>query len=128
MSHINNNLCKWSLNERIEIDTRFHLILICSTFLSTDLQLAAELGKTLLERNKELEGTIKHQQNVIDDQLQEIEVRFAFNRTDKFERKKNDAHKHQMYKHLVYHLINLSQARDFYSKIRNFAVATVAFR
>lgn len=40
-----------------------------------DLQLAAELGKTLLERNKELEGTIKNQQNIIDDQLQEIEVR-----------------------------------------------------
>lgn len=40
----------------------------------TDLQLAAELGKTLLERNKELEGTIKQQQIVIDDQSQEIEV------------------------------------------------------
>lgn len=39
-----------------------------------DLQLAAELGKTLLERNKELEGTIKQQQIVIDDQSQEIEV------------------------------------------------------
>lgn len=43
-------------------------------FVFTDLQLAAELGKTLLERNKELEGTIKHQQNIIDDQVQEIEV------------------------------------------------------
>lgn len=40
----------------------------------TDLQLAAELGKTLLERNKELEGTIKQQQIVIEDQSQEIEV------------------------------------------------------
>ncbi|CAH1112822.1 unnamed protein product [Psylliodes chrysocephalus] len=38
-----------------------------------DLQLAAELGKTLLERNKELETTLKQHQNVIDDQAQEIE-------------------------------------------------------
>lgn len=40
---------------------------------SADLQLAAELGKTLLERNKELETCIKQHQNVIDDQTQEIE-------------------------------------------------------
>lgn len=38
-----------------------------------DLQLAAELGKTLLERNRELESTIKQQNAVIEDQLQEIE-------------------------------------------------------
>ncbi|GJQ71650.1 hypothetical protein Trydic_g11347 [Trypoxylus dichotomus] len=38
-----------------------------------DLQLAAELGKTLLERNKELENSLKQQQNVIEDQTQEIE-------------------------------------------------------
>ncbi|KAF5306129.1 hypothetical protein FQR65_LT07405 [Abscondita terminalis] len=38
-----------------------------------DLQLAAELGKTLLERNKELETSLKQHQNVIDDQSQEIE-------------------------------------------------------
>jgi len=38
-----------------------------------DLQLAAELGKTLLERNKELEISLKHQQSVIDDQNMEIE-------------------------------------------------------
>ena len=43
--------------------------------LSTDLQLAAELGKTLLGRNKELESSLKQQQAVIDDQAQEIEVR-----------------------------------------------------
>ena len=43
------------------------------TFFS-DLQLAAELGKTLLERNKELETSLKHQQEIIDDQSQEIEV------------------------------------------------------
>ncbi|XP_017774882.1 PREDICTED: cerebellar degeneration-related protein 2-like [Nicrophorus vespilloides] len=38
-----------------------------------DLQLAAELGKTLLERNKELESSLKQHQNVIEDQTQEIE-------------------------------------------------------
>ena len=42
----------------------------------SDLQLAAELGKTLLERNKELELSLKHQQSVIDDQNMEIEVYF----------------------------------------------------
>jgi len=38
-----------------------------------DLQLAAELGKTLLERNKELEGNLRDHQSVIEDQSQEIE-------------------------------------------------------
>ena len=32
------------------------------------------MGNTLLERNKDLEETIKHQQGVIEDQVQEIEV------------------------------------------------------
>ena len=32
------------------------------------------MGKTLLERNKELESSLKHQQAIIDDQAQEIEV------------------------------------------------------
>ena len=40
----------------------------------SDLQLAAELGNTLLERNKDLEEIIRHQQGVIEDQVQEIEV------------------------------------------------------
>ena len=48
--------------------------LICSTAHFSDLQLAAELGNTLLERNKDLEETIRHQQGVIEDQVQEIEV------------------------------------------------------
>ena len=47
---------------------------ICSTDHFSDLQLAAELGNTLLERNKDLEETIRHQQGVIEDQVQEIEV------------------------------------------------------
>ncbi|XP_053678961.1 uncharacterized protein LOC128729315 isoform X2 [Anopheles nili] len=44
-----------------------------SQYMLDDLQLAAELGKTLLERNKELEATLKHHQNIIDDHVQEIE-------------------------------------------------------
>lgn len=43
-------------------------------FRFTDLQLAAELGKTLLERNKELECNLKNHQYKLDEQLQEIEV------------------------------------------------------
>lgn len=39
-----------------------------------DLQLAAELGKTLLERNKELENIIKLHQATVEEQTQEIEV------------------------------------------------------
>ncbi|PSN37411.1 hypothetical protein C0J52_21228 [Blattella germanica] len=38
-----------------------------------NLQLAAELGKTLLERNKELETTLKQYQVAIEDKYQEIE-------------------------------------------------------
>lgn len=41
---------------------------------SVDLQLAAELGKTLLERNKELENIIKLHQSTVEEQAQEIEV------------------------------------------------------
>lgn len=45
-------------------------------FVSTlsDVEAAAELGRTLLERNRELESTVRHQQAVIDDQTQEMEV------------------------------------------------------
>lgn len=42
-------------------------------FILDDLQLAAELGKTLLERNKELESTLKRQQELNEDQRLEIE-------------------------------------------------------
>merc|ERR1719189_3169402 len=45
----------------------------CGVDYESDLQLAAELGKTLLERNKELENSLKEQQAIIDDQAQEIE-------------------------------------------------------
>jgi len=43
-----------------------------------DLQLAAELGKTLLERNKELENIIKLHQATEEEQTQEIEVTIHF--------------------------------------------------
>ena len=49
-----------------------------SSLFISDLQLAAELGKTLLERNKDLELSLKHQQSVIDDQTMEIEVSWFF--------------------------------------------------
>ncbi|XP_022168993.1 cerebellar degeneration-related protein 2 isoform X3 [Myzus persicae] len=45
----------------------------CHTSYEKDLQLAAELGKTLLERNKELENNLRQQQNVVEDRNQEIE-------------------------------------------------------
>lgn len=38
-----------------------------------DVEAAAELGRTLLERNRDLESTIRHQQVVLDDQSQEME-------------------------------------------------------
>ncbi|CAN8002330.1 unnamed protein product [Ixodes hexagonus] len=38
-----------------------------------DLQLAAELGKTLLERNQELEDTVRQQQVLIEEQAQELQ-------------------------------------------------------
>lgn len=39
----------------------------------SDLHLAAELGKTLLERNHDLEGNLKQQQALIEEQAQEIQ-------------------------------------------------------
>lgn len=41
---------------------------------TTDLQLAAELGKALLERNRELEAQIIHLQQINNEQNLEIEV------------------------------------------------------
>lgn len=40
----------------------------------TDLHLAAELGKTLLERNKELEDSLQQMYINNEEQVQEIEV------------------------------------------------------
>lgn len=47
----------------------------------SDLQLAAELGKTLLERNKELENLLRAHQRKCEDQKQEIEVSLGFTST-----------------------------------------------
>lgn len=43
-------------------------------FSTSDLQLAAELGKALLERNRELEAQIIHLQQINNEQNLEIEV------------------------------------------------------
>ena len=59
------------LTDSIYLESKNNFIFV----LFLDLQLAAELGKTLLERNKELENSLKEQQAIIDDQAQEIEVR-----------------------------------------------------
>lgn len=44
---------------------------------TTDLQLAAELGKALLERNRELEAQIIHLQQINNEQNLEIEVQLC---------------------------------------------------
>ncbi|XP_021931281.1 cerebellar degeneration-related protein 2 isoform X3 [Zootermopsis nevadensis] len=58
-------------------DLHFDWSMLCQEctdcWTASDLQLAAELGKTLLERNKELENSVKQHQNIIEDQTQEIE-------------------------------------------------------
>lgn len=43
-------------------------------FIFSDLHLAAELGKTLLERNKELEDSLQQMYINNEEQVQEIEV------------------------------------------------------
>ncbi|KAI9557828.1 hypothetical protein GHT06_014577 [Daphnia sinensis] len=45
-----------------------------------DVEAAAELGRTLLERNRELESTVRQQQAVIDDQTQEMQYLSKQNR------------------------------------------------
>lgn len=61
--------------ESVSNETGYEGVLVDENqqFILDDLQLAAELGKTLLERNKELESALKHHQNIIEDQAQEIE-------------------------------------------------------
>lgn len=50
------------------------LTLVLLSWLLSDLHLAAELGKTLLERNKELEDSLQHMYVNNEEQVQEIEV------------------------------------------------------
>ena len=47
---------------------------VCMSYTFLDLQLAAELGKTLLERNKDLENQMRQSQQVQYDQAREIDV------------------------------------------------------
>lgn len=49
-------------------------VVALSSFHFTDLHLAAELGKTLLERNKELEDSLQQMYITNEEQVQEIEV------------------------------------------------------
>ncbi|XP_076334868.1 cerebellar degeneration-related protein 2-like isoform X2 [Tachypleus tridentatus] len=51
------SICFWSMNGEED-----------------DLQLAAELGKTLLDRNQELENSLRHQNLIIEEQSREIEL------------------------------------------------------
>eukprot|EP00095_Tigriopus_kingsejongensis_P003555 maker-scaffold1080_size63862-snap-gene-0.13 protein:Tk03555 transcript:maker-scaffold1080_size63862-snap-gene-0.13-mRNA-1 annotation:"cerebellar degeneration-related protein 2-like isoform x2" len=65
------------LSQASHSDLAFEWSMLCQEcpdcWTRTDLQLAAELGKTLLEKNKDLETSLKRQQIIIDDQAQEIE-------------------------------------------------------
>lgn len=47
-------------------------------FYFSDLHLAAELGKTLLERNKELEDSLQQMYTTNEEQVQEIEVQYSW--------------------------------------------------
>lgn len=61
-----------SYNE-LKFDWQMLCLKDCQNWSDSDLQLAAELGKTLLERNKELESLLKKHQQLNEDQTQEIE-------------------------------------------------------
>lgn len=63
----------WELNGLNSLDLWDYTVELECLQGTEDLQLAAELGKTLLERNKELETAVRQHQNVIEDQTQEIE-------------------------------------------------------
>lgn len=52
----------------------FYLTLFFSFLFFTDLHLAAELGKTLLDRNHDLEQALQQMYSTNQEQLQEIEV------------------------------------------------------
>ncbi|XP_045785089.1 cerebellar degeneration-related protein 2-like isoform X1 [Maniola jurtina] len=67
------SLNSWELNGLNSLDLWDYTVELECLQGTEDLQLAAELGKTLLERNKELETALRQHQNVIEDQTQEIE-------------------------------------------------------
>lgn len=62
----------WDRSQTDEDDDRLDFVLFF--LILPDLHLAAELGKTLLERNKELEDSLQHMYINNEEQVQEIEV------------------------------------------------------
>lgn len=62
--------------KKSDTDRPLSSVYLCHTFLA-DLHLAAELGKTLLERNKELEDSLQQMYVNNEEQVQEIEVRLS---------------------------------------------------
>ena len=52
------------------------LLTVFLVFVSQDLLLAAEIGKSLLERNRELELILKTTQDYAEEQSSQVEVRF----------------------------------------------------
>ncbi|XP_014368130.2 nipped-B-like protein B isoform X1 [Papilio machaon] len=73
MSEEQDTFNSWELNGLNSLDLWDYTVELECLQGTEDLQLAAELGKTLLERNKELETALRQHQNVIEDQAQEIE-------------------------------------------------------
>lgn len=57
--------------------TRDLFVHVFLNFFFPDLHLAAELGKTLLERNKELEDSLQQMYITNEEQVQEIEVKLS---------------------------------------------------
>lgn len=47
---------------------------VCIFVCVSDVEAAAELGRSLLERNRELEATVRQQQALIEDQALEMQV------------------------------------------------------
>ncbi|XP_073834510.1 cerebellar degeneration-related protein 2-like isoform X1 [Musca autumnalis] len=70
--HYNGGTCLPSLSKFNSIDCWDYTIELECLKGPQDLQLAAELGKTLLERNKELETLLKEHKHTIEEQEQEI--------------------------------------------------------
>ncbi|ODM99996.1 Cerebellar degeneration-related protein 2 [Orchesella cincta] len=81
-------------------------------FSIRDLQLAAELGRTLLERNEELENELKQQQAIIEDQAQEIE----FLTKQATSMKEQSEHRGKFYEQLEQTIIELERTNDHLSR------------
>ncbi|XP_021965370.1 uncharacterized protein DDB_G0283357 isoform X2 [Folsomia candida] len=84
----------------------------CNNWTLQDLQLAAELGRTLLERNEELETELKQQQVVIDDQAQEIE----FLTKQSISMKEESANRSKIYENLESSICELEKTNSQLSR------------